>query len=150
MSRALLAFIVIASLISIGIFIMFMVYAKMINDKYKEMCETLNSVIEKINDLSTENDKVTETLDHNNRKYESQFNDIWHRIARADEPLDPAEVNESVHQYFNMLDNMNIPRGAIECVQQDSTGKETKSILDETGLTITSKADNSVNEAGYE
>lgn len=105
MPRVLFAIAVTASLISVGIFIMFMVYTKMINDKYKEMREILDCAIDNIGDLLRENDKITETLDHNNRKYESQFNDIWHRIARADELLDPAEVNESVKQYYNMLDD---------------------------------------------
>ena len=105
MSRVLVAIAVTASLISVGIFIMFTVYAKMINNKYKEMRETLDCAIDNIGDLLRENDKITKTLEHNNRKYESQFNDIWHRIARADELLDPAEVNESVKQYFNMLDD---------------------------------------------
>lgn len=105
MSRVLVAIAVTASLISVGIFVMFTVYAKMINDKYKEMRETLNCAIDNIGDLLRENDKIAETLDHNNRKYETQFNDIWHRIARKDELLDPDEINESVHQYFNMLDN---------------------------------------------
>ena len=165
MYRVLVAIAVTASLISVGIFIMFTVYVKMINDKYKEMRETLDCAIDNIGDLLRENDKITKTLDHNNRKYESQFNDIWHHISRKGEPLDPDEVKDQVHQYFNMLDNIHMPGGTIECPKQcttdqftihvtDGTDETTNSTIDTTvfksidgtGFTITSEADNSVKE----
>ena len=137
MSRVLVAIAVTASLISVGIFIMFTVYAKMINNKYKEMRETLDCAIDNIGDLLRENDKITETLDHNNRKYESQFNDIWHHISRKGEPLDPDEANDQAHQYFNMLDNIHMPGGTIECTTDqfatfvtDTTDQTTRSVVD--------------------
>lgn len=116
--------------------------------------EYLGSINQKLNNL-------VHTVDHNNLKYEGQFNDIWHRIARKDEPLDPDEVNDQVHQYFNMLDNIHMPGGTIECTKQyttdqttlsvtDETGEDTKTTNDETNLVITSEADNSVKEEEHE
>ena len=101
--------------------------------------EYLGSINQKLNNL-------VHTVDHNNLKYEGQFNDIWHRIAREDEPLDPDEVNDQVHQYFNMLDNFHMPGGTINCAKQCTT----ESVVDGTGLTITSEADNSVKDEEHE
>lgn len=116
--------------------------------------EYLGSINQKLNNL-------VHTVDHNNLKYEGQFNDIWHRIARKDEPLDPDEVNDQVHQYFNMLDNIHMPGGTIECAKQcttdqfatfvtDTTDQTAKATIDETNQTITSEADNSVKEEEHE
>ena len=100
-------------------------------------------------------------LFRSNLKYEGQFNDIWHRIARKDEPLDPDEVNEQVKQYFNMLDNIHMPGGTIECAKQyttdqftmsvtDETDQTAKATIDKTNQTITSNTDNSVKEEEHE
>lgn len=116
--------------------------------------EYLDSINQKLNNL-------VHTVDHNNLKYEGQFNDIWHRIARKDEPLDPDEVNDQVQQYFNMLDNFHMPGGTINCAKQcttdqftmsvtDATNQTTKTTIDETGLTTTSNTDNSVKEEEHE
>ena len=116
--------------------------------------EYLGSINQKLNNL-------VHTVDHNNLKYEAQFNDIWHRIARKDEPLDPDEVKDQVHQYFNMLDNIHMPGGTINRTKQcttdqfatfvtDTTDQTAKATIDETNQTITSEADNSVKEEEHE
>ena len=116
--------------------------------------EHLDSINQKLNNL-------VHTVDRNNLKYEGQFNDIWHRIARKDEPLDPDEVNDQIHQYFNMLDNIHMPGGTIECAKQcttdqfatfvtDTTDQTAKATIDETNQTITSEEDNSVKEEEHE
>lgn len=86
------------TLVNVLLFINVLANEKEILKEYKNNLEYLDSINHKLN-------SVAHTLDRNNLKYETQFNDIWHRIARADELLDPDEINESVYQYFNMLDN---------------------------------------------
>lgn len=103
--------------------------------------EYLGSINQKLNNL-------VHTVDHNNLKYEGQFNDIWHHISRKGEPLDPDEANDQVHQYFNMLDNLNFE--AKEHSAQDATNQTTKTTIDETGLTTTSNTDNSIKEEEHE
>lgn len=86
------------TLVNVLLFINVLSNEKEISKEYKNNLEYLDSINRKLN-------SVVHTVDRNNLKYETQFNDIWHRIARADELLDPDEINESVHQYFNMLDD---------------------------------------------
>lgn len=72
-------------------------------DNEKEISKEYKNNLEYLDSINRELNGVSKTIYRNNLKYETQFNDIWHRIARADELLDPDEINESVHQYFNML-----------------------------------------------
>lgn len=85
------------TLVNVLLFINVLSNEKEISKEYKNNLEYLDSINRELNGVS-------KTIYRNNLKYETQFNDIWHRIARADELLDPDEINESVHQYFNMLD----------------------------------------------
>ena len=71
----------------------------------KEILKEHKNNLNYLDEISHKLNSVSDAVDHNNLKYETQFNDIWHRIARADELLDPDEINESVKQYFNMLDD---------------------------------------------
>ena len=125
----------------------------------KEISKTCNNNLDYLDEISHKLNNLVHTVDHNNLKYEGQFNDIWHRIARKDEPLDPDEVNDQVHQYFNMLDNLNFAVSTTpskltleekEHSAQDATNQTTKTTIDETGLTITSNTDNSVKEEEHE
>ena len=86
------------TLVNVLLFIETLSNEKEISREHENNLDYLDSINRKLN-------SVVNTVDHNNLKYETQFNDIWHRISRKDEPLDPDEVNEQVQQYFNMLDN---------------------------------------------
>lgn len=71
----------------------------------KEISKERKNNLDYLDSINRELNSVANTVERNNLKYETQFNDIWHRIARSDELLDPDEINESVKQYFNMLDD---------------------------------------------
>lgn len=86
------------TLVNVLLFIETLSNEKEISREHENNLDYLDSINRKLN-------SVAHTVDRNNLKYETQFNDIWHRISRKDEPLDPDEVNELVQQYFNMLDN---------------------------------------------
>lgn len=86
------------TLVNVLLFIETLSNEKEISREHENNLDYLDSIERKLN-------SVAHTVDHNNRKYETQFNDIWHLFSRKDEPLDPDEVNEQVQQYFNMLDN---------------------------------------------
>lgn len=86
------------TLVNVLLFIETLSNEKEISREHENNLDYLDSINRKLN-------SVAHTVDRNNLKYETQFNDIWHRISRKDEPLDPDEVNEQVQQYFNMLDN---------------------------------------------
>ena len=88
------------TIVNVLLFIETLNNKKEISKEHKNNQDYLDSINRKLN-------SVVNTVDHNNLKYETQFNDIWHRIARKDEPLDPDEVNDQVQQYFNMLDDSN-------------------------------------------
>ena len=86
------------TLVNVLLFIETLSNEKEISKEHKNNLDYLDEISHKLN-------SVANTVERNNLKYETQFNDIWHRIARADELLDPDEINESVKQYFNMLDD---------------------------------------------
>ena len=86
------------TLVNVLLFIETLRNEKEISKEHKNNQDYLDSINRKLN-------SIVNTVERNNLKYETQFNDIWHRISRKDEPLDPDEVNDQVQQYFNMLDN---------------------------------------------
>ena len=91
----------------IGLFVTLvnvLLFIEIINNE-KEISKEHKNNLDYLDSINRELNSVAHTVERNNLKYETQFNDIWHRIAREDEPLDPDEVNEQVQQYFNMLDD---------------------------------------------
>lgn len=147
----------------IGLFVTLvnvLLFIEILNNE-KEISKERKSNLNYLDSINRELNSIVNTVDRNNLKYETQFNDIWHRIARKDEPLDPDEVNDQVQQYFNMLDNINMPGGTIECAKQyttdqttlsvtDGTCEDTKTTTDKTNLEIVSEEDNSAKDEEHE